>query len=117
MSQLAVIINGRTYSIACDDGQEAHLSKLATYLDQRVGEIAATMGQVGDARLLLIAGLLIADELSDANARVAAMERELAEAGHSAEIAASETSENAAADILDRMAQRIESVAARLERA
>jgi len=117
MSQLGVTINGRSYSIACDDGQEAHLTKLAAYLDTRVGEIAATMGQVGDARLLLIAGLLIADELSDANARVAEMERYLSESDHSAEAAASENSENAAADILDRVAQRIESVAARLERA
>jgi len=117
MSQLTVTINGRNYSIACDDGQEAHLTKLAAYLDKRVGEIAATMGQVGDARLLLIAGLLIADELSDANAQVAELERNVAESGHSAEVAASENSENIAADTLDRMAQRIESIAARLERA
>lgn len=117
MSQLSVTINGRTYPIACDDGQEEHLTKLAAYLDQRVGEIAASMGQVGDARLLLIAGLLIADELSDANARVAAMEEVLAESTHEAEVAAAQTSEDAAADILDRVAQRIESIAARLEQA
>ena len=66
MAQVGVTINGRKYQIACDDGQEAHLSRLAAYVDQRVGELIAAVGQVGDARLLVMASLLIADELSDA---------------------------------------------------
>ncbi len=70
MSQVTVSISGRKYQIACDDGQEAHLTRLAKYVDQRVGELTAAVGQVGDARLLVMASLLIADELSDAYARL-----------------------------------------------
>jgi cell division protein ZapA len=66
MAQVSVTINGRKYQIACDDGQEAHLSRLANYVDQRVSELIAAVGQVGDARLLVMATLLVADELSDA---------------------------------------------------
>lgn len=66
MAQVTVTINGRGYQIACDDGQEEHLVKLAGYVDKRVGELTAAMGQIGDTRLLVMAGLLIADELSDA---------------------------------------------------
>ena len=65
MAQVSVTINGRRYEIACDDGQEAHLTRLSKYIDKRVGELVAAVGQVGDARLLVMASLLIADELSD----------------------------------------------------
>src|SRR3546814_11102105 len=65
MSQLSITINGRNYSIACEDGQEEHLTKLAGYLDMRVGELVGAVGQVGAARLLRMAALLVADELSD----------------------------------------------------
>ncbi|MBI1986071.1 MAG: cell division protein ZapA, partial [Rhodospirillales bacterium] len=49
MAQLTVSINGRNYQVACDDGQEAHLSRLGTYVDNRVKELVAAVGQVGDA--------------------------------------------------------------------
>jgi len=66
MGQVAVEINGRKYQIACDDGQEAHLARLGTYIDNRVDELVAAVGQIGDARLLVMVSLLVADELSDA---------------------------------------------------
>ena len=66
MALVTVTINGRDYEIACDDGQEAHLSRLGTYVDKRIGELVAAVGQVGGARLLVMASLLLADELSDA---------------------------------------------------
>lgn len=66
MAQVAVRINGRHYQVACEDGQEAHLQKLAAYIDERVAELVRDVGQVGDARLLVMAALLIADELADA---------------------------------------------------
>ena len=65
MSKITVMVNGRKYEIACDDGQEAHLTRLAQYVDRRVDELIAAVGQVGDARLLLMASLLVADELSE----------------------------------------------------
>ncbi len=73
MGQVSVPVNGRSYTIACDDGQEARIRRLAQYVDAKVGEFVASVGQVGEARLLLLAALVIADELSDAND---ALERE-----------------------------------------
>jgi cell division protein ZapA len=66
MAQVSVRINGRHYQVACEDGQEAHLQKLAAYIDERVSELVRDVGQVGDARLVVMAALLIADELADA---------------------------------------------------
>jgi cell division protein ZapA len=67
MPELTVEINGREYQVACDDGQEEHLTKLARYVDTKMGELVGAVGQIGDARLLVMTGLLIADELSGSN--------------------------------------------------
>jgi cell division protein ZapA len=67
MGQVSVPVNGRSFTIACDDGQETRIRRLAQYVDAKVGEFAGRLGQVGEARLLLLAALAIADELSDAN--------------------------------------------------
>ena len=66
MGQVAVTLNGRTYRLRCGDGDEPRLLQLAGYLEQRIEALAAEFGQVGDERLLLMAALLIADELWDA---------------------------------------------------
>jgi cell division protein ZapA len=67
MGQVTVPVNGRSYTVSCDDGQEGRIRRLAQYVDAKVGEFVGTVGQVGEARLLLLAALVIADELSDAN--------------------------------------------------
>ena len=73
MGQVSVPVNGRSYAITCDDGQETRIRRLAQYVDAKVAEFVRSVGQVGEARLLLLAALVIADELSDAND---ALERE-----------------------------------------
>jgi cell division protein ZapA len=70
MPQFEVAINGRSYVISCDEGQDQHLSRLAEYVDKRVKELVSSVGQVGEARLLVMASLLIADELSETFAKV-----------------------------------------------
>jgi len=112
MAQVSVTINGREYSIACDDGQEEHLGKLGEYLDSRVAELAATMGQIGDARLLIMAGLLVSDELADAFADVSEMRDQLGKLQNQAPPPGVEDSE---AKTIDGLAQRIEAIAERLE--
>ena len=67
MGQVSVPVNGRSYTISCEDGQETRIRRLAQYIDAKVAEFVAGAGQVGEARLLLLAALVIADELSDAN--------------------------------------------------
>ena len=110
MSQVLVAVNGRTYNITCDDGQEPRIRRLAQYIDARVGEFVKNLGQVGEARLLLLAALVIADELSDANEALA-QEKSRARAAASEADGESE----AAADTIHAIAQRIEAIAARLE--
>jgi cell division protein ZapA len=73
MGQVSVPVNGRSYAITCDDGQETRIRRLAQYVDAKVAQFIGSIGQVGEARLLLLAALVIADELSDAND---ALERE-----------------------------------------
>ncbi len=111
MAQVTVTINGRDYQVACDDGQEAHLARLGSYVDNRISELAAAVGQVGDARLLVMVSLLLADELSDVYAELEVART--ASAGASAML----TAEESLSANIEKMAQRIEDIAERLEQA
>lgn len=70
MGQVTVTLNGRTYRLRCGEGEERRLVELATHVSERVEGLAAEFGQVGDDRLLLMAALLIADELWDVRERL-----------------------------------------------
>lgn len=107
-----VTINGRNYSIVCEEGQEEHTQRLAEYIKVRVDELVESNGQIGDARLLLMASLLVSDELSDAYAELAA-----AQASEEAVSRSSNGETGALADSLDRLAERVEAIAERLEQA
>lgn len=65
MAQVSISINGRPYTVACEDGQEPRLQELAAALDEEVSGLASAIGQVGDTRLLVIAGLSLVDRMSD----------------------------------------------------
>ncbi|PPR77668.1 MAG: hypothetical protein CFH01_01415 [Alphaproteobacteria bacterium MarineAlpha2_Bin1] len=65
MAIVDIEVNGRSYQIACDDGQEDHLRELSIKINEMVKNLVSSMGQVGDARLILMAALLLADEVSD----------------------------------------------------
>jgi cell division protein ZapA len=107
LAQVSVTINGRIYQIACDDGQEANLTRLADYVDKRVGELVAAVGQVGDDRLLVMASLLVADELSDAATRLDGLD----EPDQSERL----IDDEALIAHIDTLAERIENIAQRLE--
>ncbi len=62
MPLVNVMVNGRAYTIACDDGEEDHLRTLAATVDAKAREVLSSVGLVGDTRLLLMAALLMADE-------------------------------------------------------
>jgi cell division protein ZapA len=112
MAQVSVTINGRAYQIACDDGQEEHLRQLAGYIDRRVAELVAAMGQIGDMRLLVMVSLLIADELSEVTKQLDDSRKTSDEARSTASRA-----DARAASALEGIAARIEDIAARLEHA
>lgn len=111
MAQVTVVINGRKYPIACDDGQEAHLTRLGAYIDKRIGELVAAIGQVGDARLLVMVCLLIADELSDAYAELEGYRGTGQGAKNRAQV------EDAISGGIEALAKRIDDIAERLEHA
>jgi len=72
MAQVTIRINGYAYIVGCEDGQESHLERMATEIEQRVNSIKAIGGQSGEARLLMLAALLLADELHDTRTNMAA---------------------------------------------
>src|SRR5712692_10861430 len=67
MGQISLTVNGRPFALTCEDGQETRIRRLGQYVDAKVAEFVKSAGQVGEARLLLLAALVIADELADAN--------------------------------------------------
>src|ERR1700730_10766554 len=67
MGQVVVKVNGRDFALSCADGQEPRIRRLAQYVDAKIGEFTKSLGQIGEARLVLLAALGIAAELSDAN--------------------------------------------------
>ena len=103
MGQVNLTINGRPFAVTCDDGQEARIRHLGQYVDAKVAEFVGSLGQVGEARLLLLAALVVADELADANEAL-----RLERSGVTA-------STDSAADNVNGIAQRVEAIAARLE--
>lgn len=107
MAQVTVEVNGRPYAVGCQDGQEQHLIELARLFDQQVRHVSADMGQLGDTRLFLMGALLLADELSDAKGRLAALQAEVNRL--QAERARFESRAVAA---IDAAAQKIEKLAA-----
>jgi cell division protein ZapA len=115
MAQISVTVNGRGYMVACDDGEEAHLEDLARYLDKRVQDLAGQVGQVGDTRLLLLAGLLVADELSEMLAKVDELSSELErlKAGRQP-VEKAQKAEVIAAEALEAAARRIDDIARRM---
>ena len=109
MGEVSITIHGRSYQIACDDGQEAHLARLGRYLDQRADQIvASSRTSVSDALLVVMVALVVADELSDT---VAELENINAPGAKTARAEA----ETEAVKAIATVAERIERIAARLE--
>jgi cell division protein ZapA len=77
VGQIAITLNDRTYRLRCGDGEEQRLLELATHVSARVEGLVAEFGQVGDDRLMLMAALMITDELWEARAEAAELRRVL----------------------------------------
>ena len=110
MAQVTVSINGRDYVIACEDGQESRLRDLAGSVNRRVEEVAAAVGQAGEARLLVMSSLMLADELAETYRQL----DELREKPAAQDARARAEQEDELADTLENMAQRIETIADRI---
>jgi cell division protein ZapA len=74
MAQVTIRINGFTYPVSCEDGQEQHLTDMAAEVDRRITSIKSLGNQTGESRLLVLAALLLADELHDTKTALTAAE-------------------------------------------
>ena len=77
MAQVTVTIDGKAYRMACEEGQEGHLTDLANRFDGYVGHLKGQFGEFGDLRITVMAGIMVMDEIAELTRRVAGLEAEL----------------------------------------
>ncbi len=109
MGHVTINIRGRAYQVACDHGQEAHLARLGRYLDERASQLVESTGSINEQLLLVMIGLVVADELTDAAAEIESLSGANSAGQSLAEADA------ALAEAIGNLASRVEKVAARLE--
>ena len=116
MPQVTVTINDRKYRMACEDGQEQQLLALCDDLNRRIAELVGKFGEIGDARLILMAALSVADELTDTHERVRRLEQELGTLRNARAASTDRTlaSQAVIADALNAAAERIERLSKQL---
>jgi cell division protein ZapA len=116
MAQVSVGINGRQYRMACEDGQEQHLTRLAKNLDDRIVELRGKFGQIGDARLIVMAALTVADDLVEMSKKVRQLEDEIAALQDARVVSADrvQATNAAIASAFGSAADRVESIARKL---
>jgi cell division protein ZapA len=110
MSHINVTINGRQYRMACEEGQEVRLLKLAENLESRIESLRGKFGEIGDARLTVMAALTACDELVDAGARIRGLEEEIESLRNSgaAAVDRARATQVAISNALNAAAERIE---------
>jgi len=120
MPLVNVMINGKAYTLGCDEGEEGHLKEMASVVDTKAREALSMIGQqAGDAKMMLMAALLLADEHHDMTDKLAAgsqAQDKSSEERKSLHLKA-EQAESAAADMLESAAKKLEDIAARLAHA
>jgi cell division protein ZapA len=116
MAQVTVTIDGKSYRMACDEGQEEHLIDLAGRFDQYVMHLKGSFGEIGDQRLTVMAGIMVMDELAELQKRTKGMESEIATLRKTRDDALVKADKNDAAltGALSGVAERMEALAARL---
>ena len=110
MAQVTVTVNNRQYRMACEDGQEAHVMRLAMDLDRRIQELRTKFGEIGDMRLAVMAALMIADELVEVGKRLRQVEEQFGslQSARAAAVERSHLTNSAIASALNSAAERIE---------
>lgn len=109
MAQVDLVVNGRAYKVACENGQEGRLTQLGAYFDRQVTGLAGDLGQIGESRLLLLAALQTCDELFECRRRLLELER--------ATDALDADTAGGAARLVSEAAERVAQMADRLSRA
>lgn len=113
MPEVNVEIDGKKYRMACEDGQEAHLMELAERFNRTVLGLKGSFGEIGDNRLVVMAGIAVLDELAAAEDRIEALKQDIADlttAGREVTLE-SEELEQRFARRLNEAARKIEAIA------
>jgi cell division protein ZapA len=106
MGQVSVTIAEKQYRIACDDGQEAHLTALAAEMDRRIKDMHKVFGEIGDSRLTVMAAIAVLDEKSELVEKIKALETERDSLKQAREL-----DQQTALELVDDAARRVENVA------
>jgi cell division protein ZapA len=116
MAQVNLTVNGRIYRMACEDGEENHVLELGVRFDKAISELRAALGEIGDQRLMVMAGILMTDRLDDAERRLATRDQEIQNLRDRAANAAMRIDgmEERFAESLHQAAERIERLTERL---
>ena len=117
MAQVNLTVNGRVYRMACEDGEEEHVEELGQRFDAAIDELRSALGEIGDQRLMVMAGILMTDRLDDAEQRLALAEEAVKTLrdGRTDTAMRIEGLEQNFAESLLHAAERIERVAERLQ--
>jgi cell division protein ZapA len=112
MAQVTVRINGYAYTVGCQDGEELHLQQMAEQVERRIDSIKAVAGQSGESRMLVMAALLMADDLYEMGKSLKA-----AQSGTPGEAADAPPPDAKLNRRLGKLAKRAEDIAAELGQA
>lgn len=110
MAEVTLTINGRNYGVACDDGQEDRLRDLGYYIDQRMREIAQAGAAGNESHLMILASLMLADEIFELRESLGDMGRQMRSAQ------AQNRDEGVIADVIEDLADRVHDIADRIEK-
>ena len=116
MAQVNLTVNGRVYRMVCADGEEDHVMELGARYEAAINDLRGELGEIGEQRLMVMAGILMADKLDDAEQRLkrAEQDTQIAKDNRSDAAMRIEGLEQNFSEMMNRAAGRIERVAERL---
>ncbi|KPP84792.1 MAG: cell division protein ZapA [Rhodobacteraceae bacterium HLUCCA08] len=125
MPQVEITIGGRAFEVACQDGEEHFLMAAAAMLDTEAASLSSQIGRMPESRMLLMAGLLLADKTAALEDKVRAAEARQAELAAELETVREKGAEVQRVEVpvvptevtetLAEMAARVEALAAEVE--
>ncbi len=109
MAEVTLTINGRSFGISCDDGQEQRVIDLGHYVDARLKDISRAGAATNESHLMVLTSLLLADEIFDLRDNVANL------GGDANQAQTLKQDELVMAQAIDSLADRIDTIADRIQ--
>ena len=116
MPQVNVMISGKAYRMACEEGQEQHLIDLASRFDRYVGHLKGQFGEIGDLRITVMAGIMVMDEMTELSRQVAALTAEVEALSNNRDgtVSARDERDQQLTAVVEEMTSRINALAVKL---